>query len=67
MFFVVVVFVVVFLRGSQENGPLTGKGQEDRKATGLGRRTREGIGKWNQTTALRFQTEGGGERERHKT
>ena len=27
--------------------------------TGLGRRTREEIAKWNQMTALRFQTGGG--------
>ena len=29
------------------------------RVTGLGRRTREEIAKWNQTTALRFQTGGG--------
>ena len=28
------------------------------RATGLGRRTREEIAKWNQMTALRFQTGG---------
>ena len=38
-----------------------GKDQIER-VTGLGRRTREGIGKWNQMTALRFQTGG-----RHQT
>ena len=32
------------------------------RVTGLGRRTREEIAKWNQMTALRFQTEG-----RHQT
>ena len=32
------------------------------KVTGLGRRTREEIAKWNQMTALRFQTGG-----RHQT
>ena len=32
------------------------------RVTGLGRRTREEIAKWNQTTALRFQTGG-----RHQT
>ena len=44
------------------------KGQEGRKkkkkkaerVTGLGRRTREEIAMWNQMTALRFQTGGGG-------
>ena len=30
------------------------KGKTERE-TGLGRRTREGIAKWNQMTALRFQ------------
>ncbi|WP_419652544.1 hypothetical protein, partial [Thiolapillus sp.] len=29
------------------------------RVTGLGRRTREEIAKWNQMTALRFQTGGG--------
>ena len=33
------------------------------RVTGLGRRTREEIAKWNQMTALRFQTGGG----RHQT
>ena len=28
------------------------------RVTGLGRRTRKGIVKWNQMTALRFQTGG---------
>ena len=32
------------------------------RVTGLGRRTREEIAKWNQMTALRFQTGG-----RHQT
>ena len=38
--------------------------EEDKtkKLTGLGRRTREKIAKWNQMTALRFQTGG-----RHQT
>ena len=31
------------------------------RVTGLGRRTREEIVKWNQMTVLRFQTGGGGE------
>ena len=30
------------------------------RVTGLGRRTRKEIAKWNQMTALRFQTGGGG-------
>ena len=30
------------------------------RVTGLGRRTREEIVKWNQMTVLRFQTGGGG-------
>ena len=29
------------------------------RVTGLGKTTREEIGKWNQMTALRFLTEGG--------
>ena len=33
------------------------KGKTERE-TGLGRRTREGIAKWNQMTALRFQMGG---------
>ena len=33
------------------------KGKTERE-TGLGRRTREGIAKWNQMTALRFQSRG---------
>ena len=33
------------------------KDQTDR-VTGLGRRTREEIAKWNQMTALKFQTDG---------
>ena len=32
------------------------------RVTGLGRRTREALAKWNQITALRFQT-----RRRHQT
>ena len=45
-----------------------GQQEEERKkykrerVTGLGRRTREEIVKWNQRRALRFQTEG-----RHQT
>ena len=41
----------------QKKGPA---GEEDKteRVTGLGRRTREEIAKWNQMTALRFQTGG---------
>ena len=38
------------------------KEEKAERLTGLGRRTREGIVKWNQMTALRFQTGG-----RHQT
>ena len=46
---------------------MRGKGQQaendkTERVTGLGRRTREEIAKWNQMTALRFQTGG-----RHQT
>ena len=34
------------------------KNDKTERVTGLGRRTREEIAKWNQMTALRFQTEG---------
>ena len=34
------------------------KEEKAERLTGLGRRTREGIVKWNQMTALRFQTRG---------
>ena len=37
------------------------KKSKTERVTGLGRRTREKIGKWNQMTALRFQPGGGGE------
>ena len=33
------------------------KKKKTERVTGLGRRTREEIAKWNQITALRFQTE----------
>ena len=46
-----------FIRMNQQ----TEKGKTER-VTGLGRRTREEIAKWNQMTALRFQTGG-----RHQT
>ena len=35
------------------------KKDETERVIGLGRRTREEIVKWNQMTALRFQTAGG--------
>ena len=38
------------------------KKEKTERAMGVGRRTREEIGKWNQMTALRFQTGG-----RHQT
>ena len=38
------------------------KKKKTERVTGLGRRTREEIAKWNQITALRFQTGG-----RHQT
>ena len=34
------------------------KKEKTERVTGLGRRTKEEIVKWNQMTALRFQTEG---------
>ena len=48
----------------QKKGP-AGKKKKDKleRVTGLGRRTREAIAKWNQMTALRFQT--GGRHLRH--
>ena len=50
-----------FLEKVQKKGPASRK-RSDRMVTGLGRRTREEIAKWNQMTALRFQTGG---RSRH--
>ena len=51
-----------FLEKVQENGPAGRKKKEDKteRVTGFGRRTRtrEEIVKWNQMTALRFQTGG---------
>ena len=41
---------------------LAEKDNKTKRVTGLGRRTREEIAKWNQMTPLRFQTEG-----RHQT
>ena len=48
-----------FLEKVQKNGPAGRKKDETETVTGLGRTTREEIGKWNQMTALRFLTEGG--------
>ena len=42
---------------SQKNGPLAEKCQTER-ARGLGRKTREEIGKGNEIITLRFQTGG---------
>ena len=39
-----------------------GRGNKTERATGVGRRARKEIVKWNQTTALRFKTGG-----RHQT
>ena len=47
--------IVSFLERSQENGPLQTNIKTER-SRGLGRKTREEIGKGNQMTALRFQT-----------
>ena len=46
-----------FLEKVQKKGPACRKNKIER-VTGLGRRTREEIAKWNQMTALRFQTGG---------
>ena len=48
-------------KSSEERTSRQKKDQIER-VTGLGRRTREAIAKWNQMTALRFQTGG-----RHQT
>ena len=50
-----------FLDTVLKNGP-AGRKRETERVTGLGRRKREETAKWNQMTALRFQTEG-----RHQT
>ena len=39
----------------QENGP-AGRKKKTERVIGLGRKTKEEIVKWNQMTALRFQT-----------
>ena len=46
----------------QWDGPAGAKKDKTERVTGLGRRTRDEIAKWNQMTALRFQTGG-----RHQT
>ena len=45
------IFLKKFRRMVQQT-----KKDKTRRVTGLGRRTREEIAKWNQMTALRFQT-----------
>ena len=47
-----------FLDTVQENRPAGRKKDKTERVTGLGRKTREEIVKWNQMTALRFQTGG---------
>ena len=51
-----------FLEKVQKKGPAGRKKDKIERVTGLGRRTRKEIAKWNQMTALRFQTGG-----RHQT
>ena len=51
-----------FLDTVQENRPAGRKKDKTERVTGLGKTTREEIVKWNQMTALRFQTGG-----RHQT
>ena len=48
---------------SQENGPAGRKKDKAERTMGVGRKTREETMKYNQTTALRFQTGG----KRHQT
>ena len=43
---------------TQENGPAGRKKDKTERVTGQGRKTREEVVKWNQKTALRFQTGG---------
>ena len=45
-----------FLGKVQENGPAGRRKDKTERITGLPRKTREEIVKWNQMTALRFQT-----------
>ena len=58
----------IFLEKNQENGPVGKKKkkmnerEKIERAMGVGRRTRNEIVKWNEMTALRFQTGG-----RHQT
>ena len=49
-----------FLEKVEKKGPAGRKKDKTERVTGLGRRTREEIAKWNQMTVLRFQTRGGG-------
>ena len=51
----------IFWKKDQENGPAGRKKDKTQRVIGLGR-TREETVKWNQMTALRFQTGG-----RHQT
>ena len=51
----------IFWEKVQQNGPAGRKKDKTERVIGLGRRTRGEIVKWNQMTALRFQT--GGERD----
>ena len=51
-----------FLEKVQQNGPAGRKKDKTERALGLGGRNREETVKWNQVTALRFQTGG-----RHQT
>ena len=51
-----------FLEKVQENGPAGRNKHKTERVTGLGRRPREEMVKWNQMTVLRFQTGG-----RHQT
>ena len=48
-----------FLGKVQQNGPAGRKKDKTERVTGLSRRTRKEIVKWNQMTALGFQTGGG--------
>ena len=45
------------LEKAEKKGP-AGRNDKTERVTGLGRRTREEIARWNQMTALRFQTGG---------
>ena len=45
-----------FLEKVKKKGPAGRRGKKIEKVTGLGIRTREETAKWNEMTALRFQT-----------